>query len=631
VRDAATRLVPRLVAICTGTWAVAYGITAAFAPRLLLLSPRVRDDTMPLGAFVAIVNLAAVIGVTLLQARRLAPARRALAEGSDAVDPKDLLVLYALPARVASTQVASAAIAAAVTLARQVRPASVSPSGQAAWALLVLTMVSASTLPLYVMLRASVARVLELAPVAIAREAIALRTSVPQAVPRVRTRFLAAVMGPVAFVALGASLLVNAHARAFDEASRERTAADLARVAFDRVHGSESGRDRAIGAAELLGYRAEIAREPAEASVARSEGRETAVTVPLEDGYAVVRYEPPPWSSVVIVYVVIAAIAVAAAGVVGGRIGSRFAADLELAILSVQATGADDVARGGRIVQEPRFQSVSDLMRAIDDLGGVFREFASAHAEATVARAGTERMRGLFLASMSHDLKAPLNAVLGFAALVAKHPLTDGQKESLAIIEQRGRELLALVQTILDSARVEAGELELSPDWTVIGDVVMSAVLDGRDLSSGSAVQVIGEVQPGLPKMRIDATRMVQALTAVVLSAVRFTDDGEVHVRATLPAPGDRLRIDVETSGRGAQTAEREKIFDAFRYADRARRHGSLGLGLALARSIIELHQGSIGVDTLKEGGMVFHVLLPMPEEAIPPPSSRASYRPRIT
>jgi len=631
VRDAATRLVPRIVAIEVFTWAVAYGITDAFAPPLLLLSERARDDAMPLGAVVALVNLAAVVGVTLAQTRRLAPARRALAEESSAIDPRDLLSLYALPARVATTQIASAAIALAVTLSPAVRPSSAGASRQAAWALLVLTMVSAATLPLYVMLRASVARALELAPIAVARQAIALRGEVAQAVPRVRTRFLAAVMGPVAFVALGASLLVNAHARAFDQAARERTAADLAKVAFDRVHGSEGGRARAIEAAELLGYRAEFAPEPAPAGVARSEGGETAVTVPLEDGHVVVRYEPVPWSPVIVAYLVLAAIAVGAAGVVGGRIGSRFAADLELAILSVQATGADDVARGGRVVQEPRFQSVAALMRAIDGLGGVFREFASAHAEATLAREATERMRGLFLASMSHDLKAPLNAVLGFAALVAKSPLSDGQKESLAIIEQRGKELLALVQTILDSARVEAGELELAPDMTVVGDVVMSAVLDARDLSGGSAVQVIGEVQPGLPRMRLDATRMVEALTAIVLSAVRFTEEGEVHVRATLPAPGDRLRVDVETSGRSAQSSEREKLFEAFRHADRARRHGSLGLGLALARSIVELHQGSIDVDTLQEGGMVFHVFLPMPEEAIPPPSSRVSYRPRAT
>ena len=94
-------------------------------------------------------------------------------------------------------------------------------------------------------------------------------------------------------------------------------------------------------------------------------------------------------------------------------------------------------------------------------------------------------MRGLFLASMSHDLKAPLNAILGFAGLVSRGPLTDGQRESVAIIEQRGLELLYLIDTILDAARVEAGELTVSPERTRVGDVVMPAVLDARELTVG--------------------------------------------------------------------------------------------------------------------------------------------------
>jgi signal transduction histidine kinase len=169
-----------------------------------------------------------------------------------------------------------------------------------------------------------------------------------------------------------------------------------------------------------------------------------------------------------------------------------------------------------------------------------------------------------------------------------------------------------LIDTILDSARVEAGELEVSPEATHVGDVVMSSVLEARDLAVGTDVQIKGEIQPGMPTLLVDGTRIVQALTAVVMTAVRFSDKGIVPVRATLPANGDRLRIEVETSGEGLPVAEREKIFDAFKSAESARRQGALGLGLQLARSIVEIHAGSIEVEGTDRGGMVFRVWLPV-------------------
>jgi signal transduction histidine kinase len=262
-------------------------------------------------------------------------------------------------------------------------------------------------------------------------------------------------------------------------------------------------------------------------------------------------------------------------------------------------------------------------MRATDELGGVFREFASAQQRAIDARVATERMRGLFLASMSHDLKAPLNAILGFAGLVSRGQLSDPQRESIGIIEQRGRELLYLIDTILDAARVEAGELTVSPEWASVDEVVTSAVLEARDLTVGIAVDITGEIQPDVPRIFVDTARLAQALTAMILVATRFADHGHVVVRAALPAVEERLRIDVEVTGRVIAAADRKKVFDAFtQAADRARRHGSLGLGPSLARAIVELHGGGIDVETTEAGGTVFHMWLPSerPSRAPPPP-----------
>ena len=149
----------------------------------------------------------------------------------------------------------------------------------------------------------------------------------------------------------------------------------------------------------------------------------TFLEVPLDDGHASLKFATAPISQIFWVYAFLGLVATALAGILGSRLGQRFAADVAIATRAVRETGAADVLRGSRVRREARFDSVILLMDAIDSLGGVFREFASAQERAIDARAATERMRGLFLASMSHDLKGPLNAILGFADLCLPQPV----------------------------------------------------------------------------------------------------------------------------------------------------------------------------------------------------------------
>ena len=163
--------------------------------------------------------------------------------------------------------------------------------------------------------------------------------------------------------------------------------------------------------------------------------------------------------------VAVGLLAVVLAGVLGALFGRTLADDLAQATRSVRLLGTESVIRGGstQIARPARYALVADLGRAIEELAQRFRVFAAAQERALDARAAAHRMRGLLFASVSHDLKSPLNAVLGFAELVGQGPLTDAQRESLELIQRRGRELLGLIETILDAARVEAGQLELSP------------------------------------------------------------------------------------------------------------------------------------------------------------------------
>jgi signal transduction histidine kinase len=149
----------------------------------------------------------------------------------------------------------------------------------------------------------------------------------------------------------------------------------------------------------------------------------------------------------------------------------------------------------------------------------------------------------------------------------------------------------------------------------------MAAVLDARELGEGAEAkdqaEIVAEIQPGVPKVYSDAARLVTALTAILTSCVRLAPGGTISVRATLPSDADRLRVDIEARGRGALGEERERIFEAFKDPTRARRHGGLGLGLSLARSIVEMHRGHIDVELGDEGTLVFRVWLPVdPPEA---------------
>ena len=614
------RLVPRLMAIQIFVGAITSFLTVAFAPRLLLLEDAVVRGSRVTIVWGSIALVAIVIAATLVVCAPVRPLLRQLAKG-ESVDPAMVLRLYSIPARIVTIDLLGCLAVTGLTLIPPLRPETNDLYTQAELVLLALTMVSVAALPCYVMARAAVARVLELVPVTDARDALELLearhirfSASPVDSKRLQRRLFAAVATPVAFVALGASLLVHAHVRAFEAQSREADAIGLARGVLEVVNGDVTGRAQALEEAQRFGLFADTGPESATLLLARGDDGDSRLTVPLSDGHATIRFDTVRLSPATSVYILLALVATALAGLLGTRLGAAFASDVALARREVRVMGAADIIRGTRIFGGARFAAVNALLLAIDGLGAIFREFAAAQQRAIDARSATERMRGLFLASMSHDLKAPLNAILGFAELVSRGPLSEGQRESVAIIEQRGRELLYLINTILDAARVEANELVIGPEWTKVGDIVMPAVMDARELVVSADVQIVGEIQPGVPRIFVDPPRITQALTAVVLVASRSAEHGVIRVRATLPAAGEQLRIDVEATGGagGVAIAERDRIFEAFKFADRARRHGSLGLGPSLARSIIELHGGKIDVEATQVGGMVFHVWIPV-------------------
>jgi signal transduction histidine kinase len=576
---------------------------------MLLLAPGIVDGT----ALLARVTVVVVSG-TLIAAWGLRRTLSRLAVGVAELPLTDVLSLYALPWRLVRLDLAVTMCAGLVVLAPPLRPAKNALLLELELALLGMTFAGVASLGAYVAMRALVVRVTELVPVAVSREAIELLNPRERAA-RLRRRLQAAVVAPVAFVALASLLLVRAHVLASDQSAREHEAAELVRGVFDVPDASPGSFEPAEIAARERGFEISVERSVGSFGIEYEDVGVTRLTVPMDHGCASVRFMTPRSGRGTVACAAFALVAIFVAAIFGSGIGSAFADDVSLATLELDATGVAGVLRGERIRGDARFRSVASLLDAADRLGVIFREFARAQQRAISARAGTARMRGLFLASMSHDLKAPLNAILGFAQLVSREPLTDAQRESVSIIEQRGRELLNLIQTILDAARVEAGELSISRDWTDVGNVVMQAVLDARGLSIGQHVDISGELQPGLPRMNVDEVRMVQALVAIILVAVRFADRGHVVVRAATPPGDSRVGIDVLVTGRSLALGDRERVFEAFDHPDRARRHGSLGLGPLLARAIVESHHGGIDVGTTETGGIRFQLWVPVNRE----------------
>jgi signal transduction histidine kinase len=245
-------------------------------------------------------------------------------------------------------------------------------------------------------------------------------------------------------------------------------------------------------------------------------------------------------------------------------------------------------------------------------------------------------MRGLFFASVSHDLKGPLNSILGFTQLVATEPLVAGQKESLHAVHSRAQELLALIETILDAARVEEGHLSIITDEVPFTTLYDASVNKAAQLCSGMDVQIYDEVERNIPNLLVDRVRVQRALATLIAYSVRSNPGGRMWVRAEREAE-NRMRIDIDVPKPQHAPTEIEAMLAPTLEQGR-REHRGLALALRLARSSVELHEGTVRVVDRGKKGAMFCVSLrtlsvPLPRAsapehslpAAPPPSSRRS------
>jgi signal transduction histidine kinase len=221
----------------------------------------------------------------------------------------------------------------------------------------------------------------------------------------------------------------------------------------------------------------------------------------------------------------------------------------------------------------------------------------------------TSGHKSAFAANMSHELRTPLNAIIGFSDLLESEllgPLTPTQHEYVQDVRQAAHQLLALINDVLDVARLEERQLRLLPELVSVRDVLQGA-LDAAGAAARPAVRVETDVQPGLEIVFADRERLLQALREVVANALRFTPDGgQVHVAARATDAGE-LVLTVADTGIGFEPDEALRIFEPFHRGSRPSREGvkGAGLGLTLVKGIVELHGGQVVADSTPGGSTI--------------------------
>ncbi len=238
--------------------------------------------------------------------------------------------------------------------------------------------------------------------------------------------------------------------------------------------------------------------------------------------------------------------------------------------------------------------------------------------------------KNLFLANVSHEIRTPLNGVLGMAELTLEHELAPAVREQVETIRRCARDLLQIVDDVLDFSRLEAGQLELSQVSTDVGALVhdVASHLAPRARAKGLTLATV--VRRDLPQpILLDAGRVRRVLEQLVGNAIKFTPAGEVEILAqpgaAQPGGGFELVLAVRDTGPGIPEEWHDEIFEPFRQADasRTRPQGGTGIGLALSRQIAGALGGRLEVESPPGEGATFRFVLgvmPGPRASVPAP-----------
>jgi PAS domain S-box-containing protein len=238
--------------------------------------------------------------------------------------------------------------------------------------------------------------------------------------------------------------------------------------------------------------------------------------------------------------------------------------------------------------------------------------------EAKEAAEAATRAKSVFLANMSHELRTPMNAIIGYSEMLIEDAEDEGDETAVGDLQKilgAAKHLLALINDILDLAKVEAGKLEVYLETVEIGAVVDAVVATTETVVEKNGNRLRVELDPSLTRMRADVTKLRQALFNLLSNAAKFTRDGEVAlvVRGERADDVDWVCLAVSDTGIGIPPEKLDHIFEEFSQADdtTTRDFGGTGLGLAISRRFCQLMGGDITVESSVGRGSTFTIRLP--------------------
>ncbi len=329
--------------------------------------------------------------------------------------------------------------------------------------------------------------------------------------------------------------------------------------------------------------------------------------VPSPDGtMSRVALSPPAFAFSV---AIVAAAALLLGGLTMWISGCDFTDDLRFVNARIGAMVRDDAPVG------------SIPLRTLDELGSLVRSFETLRRDfGAVLERERELRRELeradavkaeFLKAVSHELRTPLNSILGFADVLLAGidgPLTEAQREDLAIIHSAGQHLLELFNDVFDLSAAVTDRLVLQPVRLKVGPLLEEVARELRGVRRDKPVRIVLDVDPDLPDVEADPKRLRQIITNLAGNALKFTDRGEVRLRARSAGDG-WVGLEVVDTGPGIPEQVRDDIFIEFGQGP-GRRRGGAGLGLAIAKRLVDLHGGTLRLRSEVGRGSTFEVRL---------------------